>query len=313
MEQRGLEAFQENVKDVHHQLGGGLLRTPRELEITLIQSGRVRVLARQSRQHANGFQWKSQSPRLFNIYQDAIITRCDEAMKRSDTTWQSDPAWRSGPAWRNRCYVADLHEVFALSWDLDKRQTLGTSTTHWPNASVLAVICPRQPDIESPLSSVSVFNQAGTISSSPTSRASWTSASGSQSRTIGSSDTSPTVMSQMSTSPTIPALKSPATKVDYCQPCGQEFTGSPQNRRSNMLRHFRDSFRHNKDAGLRCPQQDCERTTPMRSDNLRQHLQKVHGLSSQAGLQDALRRSKRRKVTVSRTPVETSCGGFGYF
>lgn len=43
--QRGIEAFQDNVMDAESQLCGGLLGTPRELEIMLIQSGRVRDLA----------------------------------------------------------------------------------------------------------------------------------------------------------------------------------------------------------------------------------------------------------------------------
>lgn len=40
-EQRGIEAFRDKVIEAECQLCSGLVLTPRELEITLIQSGRV--------------------------------------------------------------------------------------------------------------------------------------------------------------------------------------------------------------------------------------------------------------------------------
>lgn len=221
-------------------------------------------------------------------------------MEKSHVAQQSDKTWSTKPAWRDRYYVADLHAIFVLSWGLDKHEGLELSSNDWPNTSVSAVICPKIPDKTS-LPSTPATNRTGTVDISPISLASWTSGSASQGNTNNSSTTSPTVFSQMSTPPTSPALKTRQSGADFCHPCGQEFTGSPQNRRSNRLRHFRDSVRHNSDAGLRCPQQRCASTNPMRSDNLRQHLQKVHGLSSQADLGDALRRSKLMKVPRSGT------------
>lgn len=47
-EQRGIEAFQDKVIAAEYLLRSGMVTTPRDLEITLIQSGRVREFAMKS-------------------------------------------------------------------------------------------------------------------------------------------------------------------------------------------------------------------------------------------------------------------------
>lgn len=210
-------------------------------------------------------------------------------MEHSNISWQSDPAWSSRSAWRDQYYIADLYSMFDLAWGLGEIGGSRMTGNHLPTPSVHAVICPRP--------SVPNTNEDGNLSFSPTSLASQTSRSTTLGRETDSSNTSPTIFSQMSSSSNSPVSKDPNPEADsFCHPCGQGFTGSPQNRRSNMLRHLKGTIRHNSDAGLRCPQQPCESTKPMRSDNLRQHLQRIHGISSRKELQDAVERSKQMKA-----------------
>ncbi len=68
--------------------------------------------------------------------------------------------------------------------------------------------------------------------------------------------------------------------VVRCQACSKEFKGSPVEANSNFRRHLRETPRHNKNAGLRCPQPECRTRRPMRSDNLKPHLMNIHRITS---------------------------------
>ena len=74
----------------------------------------------------------------------------------------------------------------------------------------------------------------------------------------------------------------------WCRACCKAFTGSPQNANSNLRRHLRESPRHNKNVGLRCPQPECRTRRPMRSDNLKSHLLLTHTIASASERQKIL-------------------------
>lgn len=158
------------------------------------------------------------------------------------------------------------------------------------NTSVLAVIRREQPILDSPTSLFSSSNGADTLDSSPTSAMSLTLTGSPQTAETNSCTTSPTTISQASISPTSPDSRSPTTL--YCRACSKNFTGSPQDARSNWRRHFRDTPRHNSTFGLKCPMLGCESKNSMRSDNLKGHLQGVHKMTSPSERQSVIEQCK---------------------
>lgn len=121
-------------------------------------------------------------------------------------------------------------------------------------------------------------NGGHTLDSSPTSAMSLTSTGSTHTAEVDSCTTSPATISQASISPTSPKSRNQTTL--YCRACSKKFTGSPQNAKSNLQRHRRESPRHNKYAGLKCLQPECHMRPPMRSDNLEPHLLNKHKISS---------------------------------
>ena len=127
-----------------------------------------------------------------------------------------------------------------------------------------------------------------TFDSSPTSVMSYVSTGSSKRPDVNTGIDSLTASSQAPETSTI--------SVTSCLSCSKVFAGSSQDAEFNLQRHLRESRRHNKNAGRKCPQPECVLKTPMRSDNLRQHLQNLHKMSlSEANVViDEIKASARR-------------------
>ena len=201
-----------------------------------------------------------------------------------ETSWLCDDTWQD---WRSLSYVAELQHVLAVSRELDSSQSI-SSTNHWTNASVLAVIRPSATSPVSPISPTSSTNFTST-SSSRTSLTSWTLTSVSEDGTISGLLGSPT---NTPISPLSPSLPMPDSETTHCSTCPAKFTGTPQHRRSNYKRHLRTSRRHSAHTALKCPESGCT-STLMRTDNLAKHLQSQHGISTSSDRQDHVKRSNR--------------------
>lgn len=189
----------------------------------------------------------------------------------SSQVWHSD--------WRNDHYAVDLDWILEISKNLDRPHLSECVLKDSPQPSVLAVIHQEQPILDSPMSLSSTSVGAMTLDSSPTSIMSWTSANSLLTTEVNSNTTSPTAISQGSISPTSPGFNAPTASVVRCLACSKEFKGSLQDANSNLRRHLRTSSRHNKRAGLKCPQPECRNKHPMRSDNLVPHLLNVHNIT----------------------------------
>lgn len=224
-------------------------------------------------------------------------------MAPSDPSWNQESPWTSETAWRDRFYIADLHEILAVSLELDKYHSIDASTNRWPDTSVLAIIRPDRTLLKSspPASSHSC---GSSTNSSPTSLTSLDSTMSLSGDTLASSLTSPTAMSQSSMSPTSPTFPMPNTEIAYCQLCPATFRGTPQHRRSNLQRHMRTSKIHSGYARFKCPEPGCS-SRLMRTDNLGKHLQTMHGLSSPIQKNDAIRRSRHMSNPDLPSPSET--------
>ena len=125
----------------------------------------------------------------------------------------------------------------------------------------------------------------GTVSLEPSpnifmSPMSWTPTNSSHTAGASSYTSSPTNTSQASTSPTSPYPGTPTTPAIRCRACSLTFSGTPQDAMSNYRRHIRTSRRHNRKAGVKCPMPECAKNSPMRSDNLKGHLQNKHKMNS---------------------------------
>ena len=165
-----------------------------------------------------------------------------------------------------------------------------------PEISGFEVISPSQLFLNSPAPWSSVSNRPMTFESSPTSAMSWVSTGSSKRPDVSTGTNSLTASSQSPFSPTSQAPETPTTSVISCLSCSKVFAGSPQDARSNLQRHLRESRRHNKNAGRKCPRPECVLRSPMRSDNLRQHLQNLHKMTlSEANVViDEIKASARR-------------------
>lgn len=162
----------------------------------------------------------------------------------------------------------------------DSGNSIQSGLTFWSETSEFEVISPSQPNLDSPAPWSSISNDVRTPLSSPTSAMSWKSMGSSKRPEFSTRPTSLTTLSQASFSPTSLTPNTPTTFVASCPACSRKFTGSPQDARSNLQRHLRTARRHNKDAGLKCPEPECVTRRPMRSDNLGQHLWKYHRKST---------------------------------
>ena len=184
-------------------------------------------------------------------------------------------------SWRDSYYATGLDNVLAL----------GISATRRPNASVLGVAGPERPtaSYSPPLTSRS---QSESTAVSPLTATSYTSMGSSLFSMRGRSNTSPTTVSPtLSSSPQYSDILIPSTETTYCKSCPAKFTGSPQDRKSNLQRHLRTTRRHEKIGGFRCPEQDCGMLLS-RSDNLKNHMQTAHGSPKSSKKQTP---SKRRR------------------
>lgn len=208
-----------------------------------------------------------------------MTTLCNAAMSPSNRTW------------RDQYYIADLKDIMDRSAELEKYQGPDFSSKHWLDTSVSAIIRPSGESLASPTSQSSRSTGTFTVGSSPTSLATRTSMDISQTDETTTQMTSPTSASQASTSPTSSACNASTSGVETCSICGDRYTGTRSNAKSNLTRHLRTSPKHNKDAGFKCPERDCQ-ATPMRSDNLGPHLKRRHGLNSPTELEQAIKKSR---------------------
>ena len=204
--------------------------------------------------------------------------------------------------WRDQYYIADLNDIMNISGESDRYQALNFASNRWLDTSVLAVIRPSEISTGSPSSLSPKSTEAFTVDSSPTSHTTRTSTDFFQ-QEVSTEMTSPTTASQSSTpstSSTPSAINVSTSNVEtVCHLCGEKFTGTTPNARSNLNRHLQTSPKHNKDAGLKCPEPGCP-AKPTRPDNLRPHLKRRHGLTSPLDLEQAIKKS-RALNTVPKT------------
>lgn len=282
-----IEAFRRIVIDTEFLIAKGWLQNPREVEVTLKTSARVSSKSSSSSANhlTNRIQWNSESSEVLETFHDTVTNQCNEAMPSSCSDWYSTG--------RNNHYILDLDRVLETSKELDL----------WPYVRGFEVTSPNQPAVDSPAPWSSVSNGAETPESSPTSVMSWTSTGSSKRPEDSTRTTSPTTMSPASTSPTSVAPNSPTTSVASCRACSLSFTGSPQDAKSNLQRHLRTSPRHNTNAGLKCPLPECRMRPRMRSDNLRQHLQRAHKMSSASERQVIIDESRSSARRVDRNGI----------
>ena len=233
----------------------------------------------------------SKSLLIYENYCNVVAALCDKAMRPSNPSWDEETSWFCDDTWhdwRKQSYVDELREVLEVSLELDDSQGISSSTNHWPNASVLAVIRPNATAPVSPTSPTSSTNFTRP-NSWPTSLTSWTLTSASEDYNVGGLLGSPT---NTPISPLSPSLPIPDSETTHCSSCGATFTGTPQHRRSNLKRHMRTSRRHGAHAALKCPESGCK-STLMRTDNLAKHLETQHGFSRLLDRQDPEKRSRR--------------------
>lgn len=191
--------------------------------------------------------------------------------------------------WRNDHYIVDLDEILKISKEQDRRISHGSAVKLWPDFS--EVIHWNQPVLCSTAPWSSISKRAKTLEASPNSVMSWTPPGSLKRPEIGAQLTSPTALSQAS-SPTSLTPNTPTTSAVSCRACSKDFTGSPQDARSNLQRHLRTSKRHNTNAGLKCPLPECRVRASMRSDNLGPHLKSIHKILSSSKRQIIINESR---------------------
>ena len=273
-QERGIEALGRIVTDTEWLIDRGLLQTTREVEVTLKSNGRVRSSSASSIAIylAKNVQRSSESPEVLERYHNTVSGLCDQAMASSSLAWY--------PSWRNEHYSADIDRILGM---LNGQNGIGPDhpdLSFSPNIVRSEVSYPNLTFLDSPTPWSSVSNAFVTLDSSSTGVMSWTPTHSSERTELSNQTTSlTTTPSQHSGSPTSPIPDTPSTSVVSCPQCSIDFTGSPQDARSNYQRHLRETRRHNKEAGLKCPLPDCDTKPPMRSDNLAPHLRKQHGMS----------------------------------
>ena len=219
----------------------------------------------------NWVQWTSRSRKTLERYHKTVSALCDNAMNCPNSSWR-DP-W----------LIADLDDMIARYLEMNKSQQIGCSLKHWPNTSVLSVIQPTQSISESPTSMLLDIHECNLRD---TSAIITIQASVNTSQKMGSSSPSATTSQESTCSPS-GVLAIPTSEEGYCQSCSKTFVGTPQNKKSNLMRHYRTSRHHNKDSVFKCPEPGCN-SKYKRTDNLNKHLRKTHRLLS---------KKERREVT----------------
>ena len=306
LQRRGMEALRRIVIDTELLVDRGFLQNTREVEVTLLTSGRVSCQRPLFLLFAwlITSQWNSESPEVFESFYDLVTSQCDNAMLSSGPDRHSN--------WRNHYYIEALDRVLAISKGLDRQQSNESAVQHWPNISELARMSGEHPtSLDTPTSPFSTSKEAGTPDSSPTSVMSSTFEGSSHTAEASSHTISPSDISQTSISPTSPDFNTPTFSVVSCRACGKTFKGSPQDARSNYQRHLRESPRHNPNAGLKCPLPGCSNRKRMRSDNLGPHLKKAHKMSSKPDRQMIIAQSKFSAKGINSDGVARRRSGRG--
>lgn len=267
-QERGVEALRRIMIDTELRIATGLLQNTREVEVTLITSGRR----------------SSESLEVFERYRDLVISQCDKAVQSSGSDRYL--------TWRNEHYIVDLNRLLETPKQEDRYDLIEFSPKLSPDTRGFEAISPNQLVLDSPAPWSSISNGARTPDSSPTSDMSWTFTGSSMRPEVNTRGTSLTALSQASISPTSLAPDTPTSSVVSCRACSREFKGNPQDARSNLQRHLRNSRRHKTSAGLKCPQLECRIRPAMRSDNLGPHLQNFHKMSSPSKRKSIIDESK---------------------
>ena len=288
--ERGVEALQRILVDTELLIYRGFLRNTREVEVTLKNSARVRSKPSSSAAtcSANKLQWSSESPEVLERFYDIVTSQCNRAMPSFGSDGYS--------SWRNAQYMVEVDKVLETLKEQDRLDSTELALIPGLDSSGFEVISPNQPVLDSPAPWSSISNRAMTLDSSPTNAMSWMSTGSSNRPDVSTGTSSLTALSQRPFSSTSLAPETPTTSVPSCLSCSKTFTGSLPDAKSNLQRHLRESRRHNKDAGRKCPLPECRLKPPMRSDNLRQHLQNFHKMSlSEANIiRDQIKSSARR-------------------
>lgn len=232
-------------------------------------------------------QWSSESPEVLERFHRLVTCQCSKAASLGADGFSSS---------RYAQYIIEVDSVLEVLTAQGRADSTRISIIPGLDSSGFEVISPSQPVFNSPAPLSSVSNRAMPFDFSPTSAMSGISTDSSKRPDVSTETSSLTAWSQSPFSPTSLAPETPTTSVVSCSSCSKVFKGSPQDAQSNLTRHYRESRRHNKNAGRKCPQPECVSRTPMRSDNLRQHLQNLHKLSlSEANvIIDEIKASARR-------------------
>ena len=206
-----------------------------------------------------------------------VSALCDNAMNCPNSSWR-DP-W----------LIKDLYDIVVRYLEMNKRQQIGCSLNHWPNISVLSAIQPAQSIFESPASMVFDIHECNLRD---TSAIITTQTSINTSQKIGSSSTPATTSQNFTCSPS-GVLAIPTSEEEYCQFCSKTFVGTPQNRKSNLMRHVKTLHHHNKGGGFKCPKPGCS-SKYNRTDNLNMHLRETHRILSSKERREATRFSRSK-------------------
>ena len=260
-EHRGIEAFSEIVKETESQLYKGLLRSPFDIEISLLTSARVSILLTPLPHNlADMHKRSSRSPRVHERFQAAVSTLCNTEMRGIDLNW------------RDRFHAATLDRVLTIALELDRGQKSESSNADlWSDAGAPILATSEVTSVWSP-GLTSSAEKENTLDRSPISTASTSSKPMSQS-TQDSFAFSPTT----DNSEQALVLSPPPTPTKVAQEarcdCGKIFRGSSC--ATNMQRHRRSTKMHNEFAQFECLQSGCDARFT-RSDNRNHHHREKH-------------------------------------
>ncbi|KAL2041813.1 hypothetical protein N7G274_005597 [Stereocaulon virgatum] len=258
----GIEAFHEIVVEAEFQLRAGLLRYPREVEVTLKTNSR----------------YDSQSQQVLQRFQEAVSIFCDRAMRLPN------------PSWRNRYYIAALDKVLAVSVEITNRRTLEARANRDSGVSVLAVVRPMLSSCSSPISTSSIESRTF-VNGSPSTVRSRSSQRSFLMDNYESPTTAPT--SDSIGSPTSPSLTSVAAVVLSCPSCPAVFRGTSAN--TNLKRHLKTTRAHGHTAIYNCRNEGCDGSFS-RSDNLTAHIREDHGGPASVPSKRQGQRKRRRAL-----------------
>lgn len=176
-----------------------------------------------------------------------------------------------GTSWRDPYYAMVLDKFLAMRFETQNWR----SSTSLSDANVLETNKPKHKDNHRPMSPTFINGP----SRGPSSGSTTTTSTSPESKDLEQFDGdrhSPANTSLTSTSSGLEAeISNRSSNLLCCSypDCKAEFTG--KSRKENLTRHLRGP-KHNVDGALPCPKPGCGRLLS-RSDNLRNHLQCVHG------------------------------------